>query len=465
MLLFVVNALIAQVGINADGAQPDPSAILDTKSTTSGFLPPRMNTAQRDAISSPATGLVIFNTDCNDLQLFNGSGWIPIGNSGTMATPGTISGNATPCVNAIGQTYTITALPGAVGYTWTVPVGSTINGGQGTTALTVTFGTTNGAIFVSGYGSCWRSLGSYLGITLSPLPEAPVAGTHIASATQIIWNWNTVQGATGYKWNTTNDYASATDMALVTTKTETGLTCNTAYTRYAWAYNLCGNATPVSLNQTTTACSSSCGSVTVNHIAGDIAPVAKTVTYGTVTNIPGETSKCWITSNLGADYQATAVDDATEASAGWYWQFNRKQGYKVTDAGTRTPNTNWITTISENSDWTAASDPCALTLGGSWRIPTKVEWTNVDVGGSWTDWLGPWNSGLKLHAAGYLFLSNGILHDRGIDGNYWSSNQTNANIGWYLNNISSLCDIITGDKEYGFTLRCIKETPESPSRR
>ena len=61
-------------------------------------------------------------------------------------------------------------------------------------------------------------------------------------------------------------------------------------------------------------------------MAGTVAPVDKTVTYGTVTNIPGETSKCWITSNLGADHQATAVNDATEASAGWYWQFNRHTG-------------------------------------------------------------------------------------------------------------------------------------------
>ena len=73
-----------------------------------------------------------------------------------------------------------------------------------------------------------------------------------------------------------------------------------------------------------------CGSsLIINHIAlGGVAPVNKTVTYGTTTNIPGEPTKCWITSNLGADHQAASVDDATEASAGWYWQFNREQGYK-----------------------------------------------------------------------------------------------------------------------------------------
>jgi hypothetical protein len=52
------------------------------------------------------------------------------------------------------------------------------------------------------------------------------------------------------------------------------------------------------------------------HVAGPVAPATKAVVYGTVTNVPGETSKCWITSNLGADHQAAAVNDATEASAG-----------------------------------------------------------------------------------------------------------------------------------------------------
>ncbi|MCX6278274.1 MAG: hypothetical protein NT004_09275, partial [Bacteroidetes bacterium] len=55
---------------------------------------------------------------------------------------------------------------------------------------------------------------------------------------------------------------------------------------------------------------------TISHVAGAVAPVSKTVVYGTVTGIPGEAAKCWITSNLGSDHQATAVSDATEPSAG-----------------------------------------------------------------------------------------------------------------------------------------------------
>jgi len=448
--------VVAQVGVNADGSSPDGSAMLDVKSVTKGVLTSRMNTSQRDAIVSPATGLLIFNTDCNDFQFWNGAAWIPIGNSGLVSAPSTISGTTTPCTNAVGVTYSITPLSGAVGYSWTVPAGSTITSGQGTTTITVNFGSTNGAIFVSAYGTCWKSLGAYLGVQLQPLPATPTAETHSQSATQIVWNWNVVQGAMGYKFNTVNDFSTATDMGTATTKTETGLTCNTSYTRFVWSYTSCISS-PATFAATTIACSSSCGSITINHLAGIVAPVNKTVTYGTITNIPGEPTKCWITSNLGSDHQATAVNDATEASAGWYWQFNHKQGYKVADNGTRTPNTNWIAPISENSDWTAGNDPCTFELGSIWRIPTSSEWINVDAAGGWTDWLGQWNSNLKIHAAGYLYTTDGSLMGRGSDGNYWSSTQNGDPLGWLLDFTSGYSNITGATKAHGLSLRCLKD--------
>jgi len=200
--------------------------------------------------------------------------------------------------------------------------------------------------------------------------------------------------------------------------------------------------------------------ITIKHLAtGGVAPVDKVVTYGTVTNIPGELTKCWITSNLGADHQASAVNDATEASAGWHWQFNRKQGYKH-DGTTRTPNTIWVTSNHENSEWIAANDPCSIELGSSWRIPTASEWNNVNTSGSWADWNGPWNSGLKLHTGGYLESTNGSLLTRGSIGYYWDNMQYN-NYDWatggglYFGSTYSLMS--TFNKVNAFTLRCIKE--------
>ena len=277
------------------------------------------------------------------------------------------------------------------------------------------------------------------------------------AATQITWNWNTVAGATGYKWSASDDYANATDLGLNTTTTETGLTCGSAYVRYVWAYNACGNSTTLTLNQSTLACPYACGTVlSINHVTSSgVAPVNKATTYETVTNIPGEISKCWITKNLGATQQATAMSDDTEASAGWYWQFNRKQGYKFDEATTPT----WtITLISELMDWQTSNDPCRLELGAPWRIPTKAEWVNVDNAGAWTNWNGPWGSSLKLHAAGYLFNDNGYLNGRGTFGYYWSSTQGGASSGWDLFFSSTNSTVYSnGHKAYGFPLRCLRE--------
>jgi len=51
------------------------TAVLQADSTTRGFLPPRMTTTQKNAIASPATGLVLYDSTTNKLQCYNGSTW------------------------------------------------------------------------------------------------------------------------------------------------------------------------------------------------------------------------------------------------------------------------------------------------------------------------------------------------------------------------------------------------------
>ena len=200
-----------------------------------------------------------------------------------------------------------------------------------------------------------------------------------------------------------------------------------------------------------------CGqSLTVNHIpSGGVAPVAKNTTYGTITNIPGEPTKCWITSNLGSDHQATAVDDNSEASAGWYWQFNRKQGFN-NDGSTFTPA--WPSTlISENSAWLTASDPCTIELGFSWRLPLYTEWLNVLNSGGWSNWNDPFVSGLKLHAAGYINHMSGLLSSRGAEGSYWCNTEVSSDFGWELFFRNGTCKTAYDSKSEGFCIRCIKD--------
>jgi hypothetical protein len=54
---------------------PDPSAILELNSTTQGFLPPRMDNSEINAISNPAEGLIVYSTQSKCLFLFDGANW------------------------------------------------------------------------------------------------------------------------------------------------------------------------------------------------------------------------------------------------------------------------------------------------------------------------------------------------------------------------------------------------------
>ena len=406
--------------------------------------------------------------------------------SGAVNIPPTVTTTAVTCIGTTtataggiacdgGDTITVRGVCWSTSQLPTIADNKSNNGGgEGSFSSTLTGLTANTTYYFRAYAT--NTLGTEYGLqfTLTTL-AAPVLPNVITTAISGINETSATGGGTvscdggatvspkGVCWslahNPTIADAKTTDgsgMGIFTSNIS-GLTASTTYYVRAYATNSVGTVYGSEVSFTTLALNA-CNSFTVNHITGSVAPVNKTVTYGTVTGIPGETTKCWISSNLGADHQATAVNDATEASAGWYWQFNRKQGYK-NDGTTRTPNTAWIYSISENLDWEAANDPCALELGCGWRIPTNTELTNIDASGNWSDWNGPWNSPLKFHAAGDLNMNNGTLFDRGVKGMYWSSIQTTAgnagNLLWFTSTASYMTNY---PKSGGFPLRCIKST-------
>lgn len=115
-------------------------------------------------------------------------------------TPGSITGNNTVCEGNTSVNYSIAAVTGAAGYTWTVPSGAVIEFGQGSTSLTVSYpdGSVSGDVTVRANDS--RGCSSNIvtrAVTVNPKPTKPVV------------NWNgtilsTTAGMASYKWYLNN---------------------------------------------------------------------------------------------------------------------------------------------------------------------------------------------------------------------------------------------------------------------
>lgn len=85
LILFFIITLnsFSQVGIGT--TDPDLSSILEIESTTQGLLTPRMTTTQRIAITTPAEGLLVFDTDFNTFYFFDGISWVQLSAGGGSA--------------------------------------------------------------------------------------------------------------------------------------------------------------------------------------------------------------------------------------------------------------------------------------------------------------------------------------------------------------------------------------------
>jgi len=84
---------IAQVGIGT--SNPDASSVLEIQSTSKGLLIPKLSKTQRDAINSPAVGLLLYQTDNNPgFYYYNASNtWIRIGEETIISNTSSITTN------------------------------------------------------------------------------------------------------------------------------------------------------------------------------------------------------------------------------------------------------------------------------------------------------------------------------------------------------------------------------------
>jgi hypothetical protein len=148
------------------------------------------------------------------------------------ATPDNISGPAIVCIGST-PTYSISPVATATSYTWSVPAGTTINSGQGSTAINITPGGNSGIISVTASSSCGTSSASTYSMTLAGLPTVTATSTSSAVCTgsNVTLTGN---GAVSYVWdNSVTDgisFAPAATATYIVTGTDANGCTNTATT-------------------------------------------------------------------------------------------------------------------------------------------------------------------------------------------------------------------------------------------
>lgn len=70
--------MVSNGSLGIGTSSPNASALLDVTSTTKGFLPPRMTNAQMVAITTPASGLMVYDTTNNKLNVYDGTNWVAV---------------------------------------------------------------------------------------------------------------------------------------------------------------------------------------------------------------------------------------------------------------------------------------------------------------------------------------------------------------------------------------------------
>ena len=161
--------------------------------------------------------------------------------------PGTITGQASGVCSSV-KTYSISAVASATSYAWTVPAGVTLNSGQGSLSITVTFsGSFNtGTISVASVNSCGTSGTRSLTVTGAPSAPGTITGsTAVCRHARVTYSVQAVPGATSYTWTAPRQASIVSGQGTLTAVIKWGTTSGPVSVK---ASNSCGTGIASSLN-------------------------------------------------------------------------------------------------------------------------------------------------------------------------------------------------------------------------
>jgi len=287
-------------GVGIGTQNPDPSAKLEISSNTQGTLITRLSTAQRNAIVSPAMGLMIFNTTTNCINIFMGSSWKQICAECEFNSP--IASNNGPLCQGSVLNLSCTSIPGAT-YQWTGPNGFTSTQ-QNPNLSQVTLSAAGIYSVVATLNGCAAPAQSTT-LVVQATPSTPVASNNgpVCVGSTLSLSASSIPGAS-YTWTGPNNFVSYSQNPLVSFNMQNNLagtysvmatinSCNSASDSTTALLNVIP-ATPSSITGTATLCANQ------TAVSYSIAAVSAATSYQW--KVP---SGSVITSNLGTSIQVS----------------------------------------------------------------------------------------------------------------------------------------------------------------
>ncbi len=420
VFFLATTVLKAQVAINTDGTSPDPSAMLDVKSTDMGFLLPRLTTVQRITLGSIATaGLVVYDTDLKKLCFHDGTGWSDVSTGNLWSHNGTNT-YVTNTGDNVGIGYTNPNYKLAVGgqlgllETGASPTYFTVfQSGDLTTNRTFTFpadyGTSGNSLISDGEGTLsWTSRESPLtfsnGLTRAAntvkLGGALTENTAITqSAAQALTFTNGGTANVTFNLTSTGDFDiqhAGTSALFVNSSGRVGIgTNNPGYTAEFIANTGDLAATPVlrvENTSTTSTASKSIGILSqINSTTTSGSPGIALFGYsassaGSGIGVWGETSGAtgrgvygWADHSTGVNY---AVYGQTSSSNGYAGYFTGGKNYfeGYVGIGTNAPDEELVVGLPMGKGWSVPAITVSNATGGVIDIGSPVNHIAIDHG-------------------------------------------------------------------------------------